>query len=283
MKPAPFVYVRAESVEEAVAALGEHGGEARVLAGGQSLVPLMNLRLATPAVLVDVNGVAELAGLRVDGAIEIGAVTRQIAVERSPETGERAPLLAAALRHVAYPAVRSRGTVGGAVAHADPAGELPAVLVALGGEVVAQGPAGERTIAADDLFLTHFTTSLAADELITWVRLPARRPGERFGFHEVARKVGDFALAGAATAVETDGEVCRRARIVAFGVADRPVRLARAEEALAGRALGEEAILDAGRLAREEVEPRSDAHASGRARRQLLGTVVTRALREAAG
>ncbi len=157
MKPAPFKYLAAGSLGEVIEALREFGDEARILAGGQSLVPLMNLRLATPSVLVDVNRVRELEGITTNDGLEIGAATRQLAVERSAEVRVAAPLLVAALRHVAYPAVRSRGTIGGTLAHADPAAETPAVLVALDGEVVARGPVGERTISADDLIQTHFT------------------------------------------------------------------------------------------------------------------------------
>jgi carbon-monoxide dehydrogenase medium subunit len=285
VKPAPFRYIAAETVDEAVAALGEHGDEAKILAGGQSLVPLMNLRLAAPAVLVDVNRVEGLAGIAVNGSLEIGAVTRQAAVERSAEARAAAPLVAEALRHVAHPPIRSRGTIGGTVAHADPAAEIPAVLLALGGEVVARSPRGERTIPADDLFQGYFTTALEADELLTAVRFPAQRPGTRTAIQEVARKQADFALAGVAVAstVGDDG-ICESARIVLFGVADRPVRAADAEAAVASRRLADESVVvEAARAATESIDPRGDAHASADYRRDVAGVLVRRALTIAAG
>jgi carbon-monoxide dehydrogenase medium subunit len=284
VKPAPFKYIAAESLEEAVDVLREHGEEAKVLAGGQSLVPLMNLRLAMPRVLVDLNRLTELQGISANGVLEVGAMTRQIAVERSADVRASAPLLAEALRHVAFPGVRSRGTLGGSLAHADPAAESPAVLLALGGEVVARGPSGDRAIPADELFVTYFTTALAADEVLTSVRIPRRGEGQRFGFHEVARKQSDFALAGAAVVVDLDsGGVCSSARVALFGVADRPVRSPGAEQALAGRKLDESAAADAGSAVREEVEAKSDSHASAEYRREVAGVVARRALLQAAG
>jgi carbon-monoxide dehydrogenase medium subunit len=285
VKPAPFRYVAPETVDEAVAALTEHGDEAKILAGGQSLVPLMNLRLAAPAVLVDVNRVEGLAGVAANGNLEIGAVTRQAAVERSAQARAAAPLVVEALRHVAHPPIRSRGTIGGTVAHADPAAEIPAVLLALGGEVVARSPRGERTIAADDLFQGYFTTALEADELLTAVRFPAQRPGVRTAIQEVARKQADFALAGVAVAATLgEGGICESARIVLFGVADRPVRAVEAEAAVASQRLDDESVVaDAARAATESIDPRGDAHASADYRKDVAGVLVRRALTSAAG
>jgi carbon-monoxide dehydrogenase medium subunit len=283
LKPAPFSYLAVESVEEAVAALREHGDEAKVLAGGQSLVPLMNLRLAQPRVLVDVNRVRELDGISRNGSLEIGAIMRQLAVERSSEAQAVAPLLVRALGHVSFPAVRARGTVGGSVAHADPAAEIPAVLLALGGEVVARGPSGTRTIAADDLFEGYFSTALAPDELLTQVRFPLAE--RRTGFVEVARKAGDFALVGCAAAVALDaGGACTEARIALFGVADRPLRAVDAEQALAGRRLDDaDARAEAGRAAAAGLTAKGDGHASAEYRREVAGVVVRRALEQASG
>jgi carbon-monoxide dehydrogenase medium subunit len=280
LKPASFKYVAAETVEEAVAALTEHGDEAKVLAGGQSLVPLMNLRLATPGVLVDVNRIAELAGIRANGNLEIGAVTRQAAVERAAEARAAAPLVIEALRHVAHPPIRSRGTIGGTVAHADPAAEIPAVLLALGGEVVAKGPGGERTIPADELFQGYFTTALQPDELLTAVRFPSQGPGTRTALQEVARKQADFALAGAVVAADVgDDGVCDSARIVLFGVADRPVRATGAEEAVASKPLTDAAVLaEAAQAAAAGIDPSGDAHASAEYRKEVAGVLVRRAL-----
>jgi carbon-monoxide dehydrogenase medium subunit len=283
MKPAPFTYAGCETVEEAVAVLGEHGDEAKLLAGGQSLVPLMNLRLAAPAVLVDLNRVSELAGVSANGTIEIGAMTRQADVERSAEIATGAPLVATALRHVAFPAVRSRGTVGGSIAHADPAAELPAVLLALGGEVVAHSASGSRTIPADELFQTYFTTALRADEVLTHVRIPVAGDGQRFGIQEVARKRNDFALTGAVVVADVDGSgVCASARVALFGVSDRPVRAAGAEQALAGRALDADAATAAAEAAMGEIDPKADAHASVEYRREVTGVMVRRAVAQAA-
>jgi carbon-monoxide dehydrogenase medium subunit len=284
VKPAPFKYIAAESLDEAIQVLREHGDEAKVLAGGQSLVPLMNLRLAMPRVLVDLNRLAELQGISANGILEVGAMTRQIVVERSADIRTNAPLVSEALRYVAFPGVRSRGTIGGSLAHADPAAESPAVLLALSGEVVARGPSGDRTISADELFVTYFTTALAPDEVLTHVRIPRRGDGQRFGFEEVARKQSDFALAGAAVAVELDAEgVCGSARIALFGVADRPVRSTAAEQALAGRKLDAGAAAEAAAIVQAELEPTSDSHASAAYRKDVAAVVVRRALLQAAG
>jgi len=284
LKPAPFTYLRADSLDEAVGALADYGPEAKILAGGQSLAPLMNLRLATPEVLVDLNRVSELEGIAVDGNVEIGAITRQIAVERSAAVAAAAPLVVEALRHVGHPAVRSRGTLGGTVAHADPSAEIPAVLLALGGEVVARGPGGERTIAAEDLFVTYFTTTLEDTEVLTTVRVPAASAGMRFGFAELSRRHGDFALAGVAVSAEVDEDgVCRSARIALFGVADRPLRAQGAEECVVGRPLGDPGALREAELATADgLEPRTDVHASSRYRRDVAGVLVRRALAQAA-
>jgi carbon-monoxide dehydrogenase medium subunit len=284
VKPAPFKYVAVDTVDEAVEALAEHGDDAKVLAGGQSLVPLMNMRLAQPAVLVDINGVQELDGIRANGTLEVGAITRQLSVQRSQEVARTAPLVVDALRHVSHTGVRSRGTLGGTIAHADPAAEIPAVLLALGGEVVARGRGGERTIPADDLFESYFTTTLAANELLTAVRVPGATDGMRFGFREVARKAGDFALAGAAVAIGVgpDG-TCAHARVALFGVADRPIRSAAAEAALAGRSLAAgEVRAEAGRAAASALEAKSDGHASAAYRKEVTAVVVRRALEAAA-
>lgn len=283
MKPAPFTYGSCETVEEAVSLLAEHGDEAKLLAGGQSLVPLMNLRLAAPSVIVDLNRVSALEGIRANGTIEIGAMTRQSELERSPEIAAGAPLVASALRHVAFPAVRSRGTIGGSIAHADPAAELPAVLLALGGEVVAQSASGSRTIPADELFQTYFTTALRSDEVLTHVRVPVAGGGQRFGIQEVARKRNDFALAGAVVVASVDGSgACTSARVALFGVSDRPVRAEGAEQALAGRSLDAEAAAAAAEAAMGEIDPKADAHASVEYRREVTGVLVRRAVLEAA-
>ncbi len=282
MKPPPFAVVLPESVEEAVDALRQHGDEARLLAGGQSLVPLLNMRLARPSILVDVNGIPGLDGVRRNGGLELGATVRVARLERDPDVAAAAPLLAEAVRHVAHPAIRTRSTVGGTIAHADPVAELPAVLVALDGEVVARGPGGERTIAAGDFFQTYFTTALASDEMVVGIRLPSAS-GRRTGFAEVARRHGDYALVGAAACVDdaADGTVAA-ARIVLFGAGDRPLRASGAEAALAGRALDARSMEEAARAASAELDPPGDVHASSAYRREVAAVVVRRALERAA-
>jgi carbon-monoxide dehydrogenase medium subunit len=267
VKPPPFEYVAAGSVEEAVAALG--GGDTKVLAGGQSLVPLLNMRIARPAVLVDVNRVPGLGGIEVDGVIRLGALVRQADALASSPLRAAAPLLAAALRHVGHPATRSRGTVGGSLAHADPAAELPAVATALDGEVVAAGPSGERSIPAREFFAGPFTTSLAPDELLTAVTLP-RQGARRSGFAELSRRHGDFALAGAVVLLDP-------ARIVLFGLGGVPERAPAAEQALD---CGGDAA-EAAELATRDLEPVSDIHADGAYRRRVAKVLVRRAIEQA--
>jgi carbon-monoxide dehydrogenase medium subunit len=283
VKPPPFVYLAPDTLGEAVDALREHGADGKVLAGGQSLVPMMNMRLARPDVLVDVGRIGELSGIRANGRMAIGAGTRQAAVLRDADVGARFPLVHAALRQVGHAANRARGTFGGSIAHADPAAELPAVVVALGGELVVQGPGGERVVGADEFFVTHYTTALEVDEILTEVRLGEHGPSA-WAFGEVARRHGDFALAGVALAAETDGDgVVTSARIALFGVADRPLRAAAAEASLIGRRLGDEAAAaEAGRLAPDGVEFASDIHVPEAYRRDVAQALVRRAVLDAA-
>jgi aerobic carbon-monoxide dehydrogenase medium subunit len=280
MKPAPFEYHRPGSVEEAVALLAEHGWEAKPLAGGQSLVPAMNFRLAQPAVLVDLNGLTALDELVADGGgLSLGAMVRQRRAERSAAVAGRAPLLAAALRHVAHPQIRVRGTVGGSLAHADPAAELPAVMVALGARLTVRGPRGERSVEADDFFTGLFGTSLEDAELLVGVHLPAPPAGGGWAFDEVSRRHGDFALAGVAATVEVDaGGRCTASRIVLFGIGDGPVRATAAEALLAGEAPTPAAVRAAAEAAAAALDPPADVHASADYRRHLAGVMVRRAL-----
>jgi len=271
VKPPPFEYVPAATVDEVVAALAAAGGDAKVLAGGQSLVPMLNMRLARPAVLVDVNRVSGLDGVEIDGAVRLGALVRQADALDSEEVRSAAPLVSAALEHVAHPAIRSRGTLGGSLAHADPAAELPAVVTALDGEVVVAGPGGERSIPAADFFTGPFTTSLAHDELLTAVVLP--RQGRRaHGFAELSRRRGDFALAGAVVLLDP-------ARVVLFGVGGAPVRATEAEAALDGGAAAGEAA----DLATRDLEPVSDVHGDSAYRRRAANVLVRRAIEQARG
>lgn len=281
MKPAPFLYCAPSTVEEVVALLAEHGDEAKVIAGGQSLVPTMNMRLAQPSVLVDIGAVPGLDGIQANGQLTIGATARQAAVLRSAAVADFSPIIPAALRHVGHPANRNRGTFGGSVAHADPAAELPAVLLALGAELVASGPGGERVIGADDFFVTYYTTVLAADEVLTEVRLPQRYDASRtaWSFLELARRQGDFAVGGTALVAEVDGDgLVTSARVCLLGVADRPVRARQAEDFLVGKRLGDQAVArEAGQLAAGDLTPVSDVHGSAQYRKEVAAVLVARA------
>ncbi|GAB6876543.1 FAD binding domain-containing protein [Thermaerobacter litoralis] len=284
MKPPRFAYHDPRSVDEAVALLGRYGGDAKVLAGGQSLVPLLNFRLARPAALIDINRIPGLDGLQVAGdRLEVGALVRHRQVERSPAVRRHCPLLAEAVEWVGHPAIRQRGTLCGSLAHADPAAELPAVWVALDGTLRVRGPAGEREIPAGAFFLTYFTTTLAPEELVVGASLPVLPPGAGWAFVEVARRHGDFALAAVAAtvALDADGRIAG-ARLGLAGVGPVPFRATRAEACLAGRLPGEEAWREAAALVEDEIEPESDLHASAAYRRQLAGVLVRRALEQAA-
>jgi CO/xanthine dehydrogenase FAD-binding subunit len=282
VKPPPFDYYAPVTVEEALELLVRYGGEAKVLAGGQSLMPLLNFRLTRPAALVDLNRIPDLAYIREhDGWLYLGAMTRQRTIELSPLVRQRVPLLAEATRWVGHLPIRTRGTIGGSLAHADPAAEYPAVLTALEGEVVVRGPRGQRLLGAGALFQSYLTTSLAPDEILTEVRLPATPPGTGVAFEEFARRHGDFAIVGVAALVTVDGEECRQARLAAAGAGPTPVRLRAAEEILERRGLGDEAIAAAAARASELVQPDSDLHASADYRRHLTRVLATRALTRA--
>jgi aerobic carbon-monoxide dehydrogenase medium subunit len=278
VKPPPFRYAAPTTVAEAVGLLAEHAdAEARVLAGGQSLVPLMNFRLAGPGHLVDLRRVGELDGIRLDGdSLVIGAMTRQSTVEDSPEVALAAPLLAEAVTFVAHRPIRNSGTVGGSLAHADPAAELPAVALALDAEVVAVGPGGTRRIPAAEFFRGPFTTALAPEEILTEVRVPRRGGGH--AFVEFARTHGSFAIVAVAALVELADERVAHAAVALAGVAPTPVRATRAEQALAGVAPDAAAVAAAADAAAADLDPMDDLHASSATRVDLARVHVRRAL-----
>jgi carbon-monoxide dehydrogenase medium subunit len=281
VKPAPFEYFDPRTVDEALALLAAHGDDAKILAGGQSLVPMLALRLARPAAVVDVNRVAGLDALAANGAaLTVGALVRQRALERW--AAERAPLVTAALRHVGHTPIRVRGTVAGSIAHADPASELPALLLCLDGEVVARSRRGRRTIAAVDFFQGPLATALAPDELVTETRwtLPPAHAG--WGFHEMARRHGDFALVGVAAVLALARGVVTMARVALFGAAATPVRAAAAERALVGQRADEATLAEAARLAVAGLETVSDIHAPAAYRTSVGRTLTVRALGDAA-
>lgn len=281
MKPPRFDYHAPSTVDEAVALLARYGGDAKVLAGGQSLMPMLNFRLARPASLVDVNRIPALAYVREDGdAVALGAMTRQRTIEFSAVVARRLPLLHEATRWVGHLPIRSRGTIGGSIAHADPSAEYPAVLTALDGEVIAQGPRGRRTLKPYQLFETYLTTRLAPDELLVEVRLPAMPAGAGYAFEEFARRHGDFAIVGIAALIVRSGARCAVARLAAAGTGPVPVRLRGAEEVLERDGLGEAAVEAAAVRAAELVEPDADVHASAEYRRHLTQVLTARAIRK---
>jgi carbon-monoxide dehydrogenase medium subunit len=285
MKPPRFEYVRPAGTGEAVAALAEHGDEAKVLAGGQSLVPMLNMRLARPAALIDLNRIAALDYIReADGGVAIGAMTRQRTVERSATVRDVQPLLFAATQNIGHPQIRNRGTIGGSLAHAHPASEYQAAAVALGARFTLSGPSGERVLPAEEFFVTYLTTTLEPDEILSEVWWPAMPVGTGCALMEVARRHGDFAIAGVATTISRDGGGrCAEARIALFGVGGTAVRATSAERTIAGAALDERAFTEAAAAASAEIdEPPSDVHASGAYRRHVAGVLVRRALADAA-
>jgi carbon-monoxide dehydrogenase medium subunit len=278
VKPAPFHYVLARSAEEVVDALARHGDEAKVLAGGQSLLPMLNMRLSRPGVVVDINAAADLDYLRESGgALSVGAVVRQRALERW--AAARVPLVAEALRAVGHAAIRNRGTVVGSVAHADPSSELPALLLCLDGVVVARGRGGERTIPAREMFVAPLTTSLGSDEVATEVRLPLPAAGAGWGFAEVARRHGDFALVGAIAVVWRNGDgAVAGARLAFFGAGGTPQRGVEAERALTGSAATPALVEEAARAAAARLTPDSDLHATAEYRREVAAVLAQRTL-----
>lgn len=283
MKPAPFVYRRPASVREALDLLATTP-DAKLLAGGQSLLPLLNLRLATPPVIVDMGRLGgALDEIRADGGeLVIGAAVRTARLERDPLVREHAPLLAVAASHVGHPAIRNRGTLGGTVAHADPAAELPAALRALDAGIVVAGLGGERRVAADEFFLGPLTPALGAAEMVTAVRVPVARPEDRFGFAELARRAGDYAYAGAAVRLALAGGVLRGVRIALLAAGPTPLLARVAMAALEGQAPAGGRLAEAAMLAAErDCDPAGDLHASSQYRREAVGLVTRRALDEA--
>jgi CO/xanthine dehydrogenase FAD-binding subunit len=283
MKLPPVEYEAPTTVDEATDLLAEYGDEASVLAGGQSLIPLLALRLARPEVLIDVNGIAGLSGVSAeDGRVAIGATTREYVAEESEIVADAVPLLAAALPFIGHEAIRSRGTIGGSLAHADPAAELPAVARALDAEFVVRGQSGVRVIPAAQWFEGYLTTSRSPDELLVEVRFPAARRGTGTSFEEVARRHGDFAMVGLAASLVMSGEVISEARLAFAGVADVPVRAAAAEDLLVGERPSAELFDEAARRATEDLDPPADLHGSSDYRKTVAAAVVRRGLRAAA-
>ena len=284
MKAPRFAYARPASLAEALALLAEHKGDARVLAGGQSLVPMMNFRVAAPKVLVDINRIAALTGIKVTrNHLRIGALARQVELERSADIARHLPLIAAAMPHVAHPAIRNRGTFGGSCALADPAAELPACAIALGAIFVVASKKGERRIAAQDFFKGLYATALKAGELLVAAEFPLPKPGYAFAFGELARRHGDYAMVGVAAHGSTQGGKFSDMRVVFFGVADLPQRAAQLERALDGRPAAPKTI--EGGLAEldADLSPRADFHGSAATKRHLAKVLAGRVLKTMQG
>ena len=283
MKLPDFEYEAPTTLAEAVGLLAEHQDEASVLAGGQSLIPLMALRLARPPVLVDINGLSELSGVSVsDGWVAVGAMTREYVAEESGTVTESVPLLAAALPLIGHEAIRSRGTIGGSLAHADPAAELPAVARALDAEFVVRSQSGERVIPAAEWFEGYLATARRPDEILVEVRFPAAGPGTGASFQEVARRHGDFAMVGLAASLTLAGGAVSDARLAFSGVADVPVRAAEAEAFLVGQEPSAQLFEEAARRATADIDPPADLHGSAEYRKKVAAALVRRGLRAAA-
>jgi aerobic carbon-monoxide dehydrogenase medium subunit len=275
MKASAFSYARPTSLVHALELLAVHGDDAKVLSGGQSLMPAMNLRLISPELIVDIGGIAELKGIAVKGdVLTIGALTRHVDLQRSPEIAAHAPLLAEAIAHVAHPAIRNKGTIGGSLAHADPASELPACMIALDATMVIRGQTGERRVAAADFFTGIYETALSADELLTAVELPAARKNSAYFFHEFARRHGDYAIVGAAAQAIVESDVFTNLRLVFFAVGDRPL-LAGVASRLINVAITPEILADASTALEDELDPPEDQQASSSMRRHLAKVLLT--------
>jgi aerobic carbon-monoxide dehydrogenase medium subunit len=274
VKPAPFRYAKARTLDHAIALMAD---DARLLAGGQSLIATLNMRLSHPTLLVDINGIGELGGIALkDGQLVIGALTRHAQAERSAEIARHTPLIALAMPHIGHPAIRNRGTIGGSIAFADPAAELPACLVALDGDVDIAGPQERRTVKADDFFKGLFETALTPRDVLTSIRVPAASANTRVGFAEFARRHGDYAMAGLAACARADGKRLDDVRLVYFGVGSKPQRARHAEAALAGNGDIDAAVGALG----QDLDPPDDVQASGAVKRHLAGVLLRRVARQ---
>jgi carbon-monoxide dehydrogenase medium subunit len=283
VKPQAFEYARAKSLDEALELLAARGGDARPIAGGQSLVPMMNLRLARPEALVDIGRLEALRGIAVEkDVLRLGALTLHRELVESPAVAEHAPLLARAAAHIGHEAIRNRGTLGGSLAHADPAAELPACAVALGARVVAASRRGRRSVPAEQFFRAPYTTALEPDELVVAVEIPRGPPDRRFAFHELARRAGDFAMAGGVALARRGGGALREVRLVFFGVGTAPAPARSAAAAIEGRATAPEVVAAARRALAADVDPQPDLHASAAMKAHLLRVLLARLLEELA-
>jgi carbon-monoxide dehydrogenase medium subunit len=276
VKPAPFAYAKAKSVEHAVELLARADGEARLLAGGQSLIATLNMRLSAPKLLIDLNGVQGLSGITAkNGQVEIGALTRHAEAEHSAEIARHAPLIARAMPFIGHTAIRNRGTLGGSIAFADPAAELPACLLALGGEIEIVGDNGKRTVQADDVFKGLFETALGPRDVLTAIRVPAASNDTRTGFAEFSRRHGDYAMVGLAASAKANGKGLSDVRLAFFGISATPVRAKQAEAALASGTVDDAVTALAG-----EIDPTGDVQATAATKKHLAGVLLRRVAKE---
>ena len=283
MKPPPFDYRCPESLDEALALLAEHGEEAKVLAGGQSLVPMLNLRALHPALLIDINRLPGLDHVRIeDGELRIGALARHRAVLESAAVREASPLMAAAYPYVSHGPIRNRGTLCGNLCHNDPASEMPAVALSCDAAMVLRSASGTRTVGAEDFFTGVLSTAAKADELLVEVRVPQAPAGQGAAFHEVSPRKGDFAYVAVGATLALDGGACSAVRIVCAGVGDGPYRARAAEDGLSGAAPGDDAFRRAAAAAADGIDPAEDFHADADYRRDLVRSLTRRALADAA-
>jgi carbon-monoxide dehydrogenase medium subunit len=282
MKPRAFRYVRATDVPHACAVLQEYGDETKILAGGQSLMPMMNFRLLQPAILLDVNRIAGLGGISLGaGTMRIGALTRHVETATSPLLAAHFPLLTHAMAHVAHVTVRNRGTFGGSLSHADPAAELPMIALLLDARITVVSARGQRVIEASDFFVSALTTALEPTELVTAVEIPLWAPGTGWGFEEFARRHGDYALASVAVTLQANAGRLQNVRIAMMGVGDTPLRAFAAEQSLEGRPFDEAALEEASAILQGSITPNGDLNGSPGYRRHLAGALARRALRSA--
>jgi carbon-monoxide dehydrogenase medium subunit len=282
VKSAEFDYIKPASIDHALQILVQHGDDARIMAGGQTLLATLNMRLSEPAIIVDITGIPSLRGIRtVDDTLHIGALVTHTEIEESALIRQHAPMLSRAAPHIAHRAIRNAGTWGGSIAYADPAAEWPACLLALGGTVVAHGPRGERRIHADDFFVDLYTTSLAADEILVRCEIPAATNQQWSGFSELARRHGDYAIVGLAASAERSQDRLARVRLALMGVAATPFRARKTEARLEGQILDDSAIATAVNCLREEIDPFPDLTNSAAAKRQMAATLLARLLQSA--
>jgi aerobic carbon-monoxide dehydrogenase medium subunit len=281
VKPAPFAYAKAAALDQVFDLLARYGDEARLLAGGQSLIPTLNLRLSAPAVLIDLNGLGELAGITAEGGmLRIGALTRHRMVDESEEVAGHGPLLKLAMPHIAHPAIRNRGTIGGSIALADPAAELPACAVALDAQIELSGRDGLRTVEAARFFKGLFETDRGPGEVVTAVSIPKCAPGYRSAFAEFARRHGDYAMVGLAAHARVDGAAISDVRLVFFGVGVQPVRASAAGAALEGREVDQDTVAAAQAALAEDLDPTADLHASAATKLHLARVLTARVLQQ---